>query len=51
VPGIGGMLIAAELIKIITQQTDVQCNKLITFDTNKMSIQHWQIQRKSNKQK
>ena len=51
VPGIGGMLIAAELIKVINHQADVQYNKLITFDTNKMSMQHWQIQRKSNKQK
>lgn len=45
VPGIGGMLMANEIIKIINGSTQVQHSKLIVFDTLKLTTKHWIIKR------
>lgn len=45
-PGMGGMLMANEIIKIITSSIDVQFNKMMVFDMHTLSLKHWQIKRK-----
>lgn len=46
VPGIGGMLMANEIIKVITHSKEVQCNKILVLDLHNLSLKHWHIQRK-----
>ena len=45
-PGIGGMLIANEIIKVITLSNQVQYNKIMVLDMHDLSLKHWTIKRK-----
>lgn len=45
VPGIGGLLMANEIIKIVTNADDVQYNKLHILDLQNLSLKQWNIKR------
>lgn len=46
VPGIGGMFMANEIIKVITDSEDVQYNKMLVLDLHDLGLKHWHIKRK-----
>lgn len=48
VPGIGGLLIANEIIKIVTHAEGVQYNKLHILDLQNLSLKHWNLKRNKN---
>jgi molybdopterin/thiamine biosynthesis adenylyltransferase len=45
VPGIGGLLMANEIIKIVTLSNQVQYNKLHILDLQNLSLKQWAIKR------
>ena len=45
VPGIGGLLMANEIIKIVTQATDVIYNKLHILDLQNLTLKQWNLKR------
>jgi adenylyltransferase/sulfurtransferase len=45
VPGIGGLLMASEIIKIATQSKNVNYNKIMVLDMQTLEIKHWNIKR------
>jgi molybdopterin/thiamine biosynthesis adenylyltransferase len=45
VPGIGGLLMANEIIKIVTLSNQVQYNKLHILDLQNLSLRQWTIKR------
>ena len=46
VPGIAGMLMTNEIIKVVTDSDDVQYNKLLILDMHTLQLKHWNIKRK-----